>query len=361
MPTGAPLDADIILAATEEVLRRHGPAKATVVDVARALGVSHTAVYKHFPSKQALREAVTRRWLSRDRDTLAAIAGDTQVPPPRRLRAWLAAMLAAKQAKARDDPELFAAYRILAAEHSGAAADHVADLLRQLQAILADGTADGTFAAIDPAAAAHAVFDATTRFHHPALAAEWQAPGVEKELDAVCTLLLDGLAALGGALDDLGFDEEDHPVGVVLVRGTGVLHREAVDDLPGRVALDLAGDPAPDVRHRERLRVVGHRYRHPRVGDHVPGLARPRPGLERHLIPHHADPDRHVVRRAVGQDRGQVRHVGPVKQPSDAVTEFHHRMSLPLCRQDCGQAEGGRPADGYLRCCVACHALCNDF
>jgi len=174
MPTGAPLDADIILAATEEVLRRHGPAKATVVDVARALGVSHTAVYKHFPSKQALREAVTRRWLSRDRDTLAAIAGDTQVPPPRRLRAWLAAMLAAKQAKARD---------------------HVADLLRQLQAILADGTADGTFAAIDPAAAAHAVFDATTRFHHPALAAEWQAPGVEAALDAVCTLLLNGLAA----------------------------------------------------------------------------------------------------------------------------------------------------------------------
>jgi AcrR family transcriptional regulator len=193
MPPGVPLDAGTILSATEEVLRRHGPAKATVVDVARALGVSHTAVYKHFGSKQALREAVTRRWLSRDRDTLAAIAGDTQIRPPRRLRAWLAAMLAAKQAKSRDDPELFAAYGILAAENSSAPADHVADLLRQLQAILADGTADGTFAGTDPAVAAQAVFDATTRFHHPAHAAEWQAPGIETELDAVCTLLLNGL------------------------------------------------------------------------------------------------------------------------------------------------------------------------
>ena len=195
MPAGAPLDADTILSATEEVLRRHGPAKATVLDVARALGVSHTALYKHFPSKQALREAVTRRWLSRDRDALATIAGDSQIPPPQRLRAWLAAMLAAKQAKASGDPELFAAYGILAAEHSSAAVGHVADLLRQLQAILADGTADGTFTGTDPAAAARAVFDATTRFHHPAHAPEWQAPGIGTELDAVCTLLLNGLQA----------------------------------------------------------------------------------------------------------------------------------------------------------------------
>lgn len=195
MPPGVPLDSDTILSATEEVLRRHGPTKATVVDVARALGVSHTAVYKHFPTKQALREAVTRRWLSRDRDTLAAIAGDTKIPPAQRLRAWLAAMLAAKQAKARDDLELFAAYRILAAEHSSAATDHVTDLLRQLEAILAGGIACGDFRATDPAVAARAVFDATTRFHNPALAPEWQASGIETELDAVCTLLLNGLQA----------------------------------------------------------------------------------------------------------------------------------------------------------------------
>ncbi|HSZ41425.1 MAG TPA: TetR family transcriptional regulator [Trebonia sp.] len=199
MPAGMPLDADTILSATEEVLRRHGPAKATVVDVARALGVSHTAVYRHFPSKLALREAVTRRWLSRDRDALAAIAGDSRVPPPRRLRAWLAAMLAAKQAKARDDPELFAAYGVLAAEHSSAAADHVADLLGQLRAILVDGVADGTFASegalADATTAARAVFDATARFHNPAHAAEWRAPGIEADLDAVCTVLLTGLRA----------------------------------------------------------------------------------------------------------------------------------------------------------------------
>jgi AcrR family transcriptional regulator len=44
-----------ILSAAEEVLRRYGPAKTNVVDVARALNVSHGTVYRHFPSKAALR------------------------------------------------------------------------------------------------------------------------------------------------------------------------------------------------------------------------------------------------------------------------------------------------------------------
>jgi AcrR family transcriptional regulator len=193
MRTSGPLDADTILSATEEVLRRHGPAKATVVDVGKALGVSHAAVYKHFPSKTALREAVSRRWLNRDRDALAALAGDAEVPPPQRLRAWLAALLATKQAKAHEDPELFAAYRILAAEHNSAGADHVADLLGQLEGILADGIATGAFRTTDPAGAARAVFTATTHFHHPALASEWQNPGIENDLDTVCTLIIDGL------------------------------------------------------------------------------------------------------------------------------------------------------------------------
>ena len=49
-----------ILEVTEDVLRRFGLAKATVVDVARALDVSHGSVYRHFPSKARC----ARRWPS---------------------------------------------------------------------------------------------------------------------------------------------------------------------------------------------------------------------------------------------------------------------------------------------------------
>jgi len=63
----------------------------------------------------------------------------------------------------------------------------------QLRSILADGIAGGDFRDTEPAAAARAVFDATTRFHNPAHFAEWQDKGIEADLDAVCALLLDGL------------------------------------------------------------------------------------------------------------------------------------------------------------------------
>src|SRR5512147_3308620 len=69
-----PLTAERILEASEGVLRRFGPAKATVVDVARELGVSHGSVYRHFPSKAALRDAVAERWLHRISDPLEAVA-----------------------------------------------------------------------------------------------------------------------------------------------------------------------------------------------------------------------------------------------------------------------------------------------
>src|SRR5258708_23921591 len=100
------LTSDRILDATEEVLRRFGPAKATVVDVARALGVSHGSVYRHFASKAELRDAVTERWLARVSAPLDAIVQETG-PAPQRLRRWLARLVAIKPPKALDDPDMF--------------------------------------------------------------------------------------------------------------------------------------------------------------------------------------------------------------------------------------------------------------
>src|ERR1700690_4525699 len=89
-----------ILEAAEDVLRRFGPAKATVVDVARSLGVSHGSVYRFFASKAALRDAVTKRWLERVSGPLAKIASEDG-PAPARLRRWFARRIALKRGKPR--------------------------------------------------------------------------------------------------------------------------------------------------------------------------------------------------------------------------------------------------------------------
>src|ERR1700726_627831 len=77
----APLTRDRILATAEDVIRRFGPAKASVVDVARARGVSHTAVYKHVATKAELRALVVGRWVEATMPPLRAIAGGPEPAP----------------------------------------------------------------------------------------------------------------------------------------------------------------------------------------------------------------------------------------------------------------------------------------
>ncbi|MCC7209854.1 MAG: TetR family transcriptional regulator, partial [Anaerolineae bacterium] len=155
-----------ILEAAEDVLRRFGPAKATVVDVARALGVSHGSVYRHFRSKAALRDAVAEVWLARLAEPLAELAAE-KGPSPARLRRWFDRLIASKRKRAHDDPELFATYVTLVAESRDVVKAHVDHLVDQITHILVAGVAEGAFIVSDPASAARAVFHATTRFHDP--------------------------------------------------------------------------------------------------------------------------------------------------------------------------------------------------
>ncbi len=190
--TDGSLTRDQILSAAVDVLRRYGPAKATVVDVARALGVSHGSVYRHFPSKAALREAVVERWLRESHTVLDGVMSGGG-PAGVRLRDWLTTLFTAKRKKALDDAELFATYMALAGEASEVVEQHIAHLVGHLREIISDGVAGGEFAVADPGPAARAVFDASLRFHAPVHAADWGRPGIDEEFDALCTLVLDGL------------------------------------------------------------------------------------------------------------------------------------------------------------------------
>ena len=183
-----------ILEVTEDVLRRFGLAKATVVDVARALDVSHGSVYRHFPSKASLREAVAKRWLDRANAPLAKIA-ETTGPAPARLEKWLRTMFDIKYKKVCDDPEMFATYLTLAREACEVVKAHKERLVDQVAHIIADGVKQGTFQVADAKASARAVFDATTRYHHPAHADDWKDPGLAARIDALLALLLKGLEA----------------------------------------------------------------------------------------------------------------------------------------------------------------------
>jgi AcrR family transcriptional regulator len=188
-----PLTPERILAAAEDVLRRYGPGKATVVDVAQALGVSHGSVYRHFATKAALRDAVLRDWLQRAVATPLAAVVASRAALPKRLRNWLTTLRDAKRSKALDDPELFATYGALAADAREVIHDHVETLLAQLEHVLADGMASGDFRPGDARTCAQILFDATARFHHPAMAYLWGGKDEDAAFKAVLDTLLRGL------------------------------------------------------------------------------------------------------------------------------------------------------------------------
>jgi hypothetical protein len=81
----------------------------------------------------------------------------------------------AKRAKALEDPELFATYNPLLEDQSDVVDEHAATLIGQLEWLVGED--------------AKALFQATTRFHHPAHAAAWGDPEIERDLERLLGLV----------------------------------------------------------------------------------------------------------------------------------------------------------------------------
>lgn len=174
------------------MLRRHGPAKTNVVDVARRLGMSHANLYWHFASKAALQDAVAARWLHAIAAPLAVCAG-SDAPAAERLRNWARMLATAKRQKVLADPEMFATYHTLAEAARGVVAAYVTELLAQLERIIVDGTTKGVFRVTNPAAAALAVQNGMMRFHHPYFVREMATD--DAALETTLDMLVAGLKA----------------------------------------------------------------------------------------------------------------------------------------------------------------------
>ncbi|MEC0226163.1 TetR family transcriptional regulator [Paenibacillus alba] len=189
-----PLTKEAILDAAEQVLRRYGPEKTSVVDVAKVLQVSHGTLYRHFPSKSALREAVTERWLLGLASSLQEIANQTEGQAKDRLRLWLDTLVVFKRNYVLEDPEMFSMYRSVTQEAVKLIQDHVHQLIQQIAQIVDAGVKTQEFHVDASEDAARAIFLATSRFHHPAHATEWLDSTNAADFERVWQLVLKGIS-----------------------------------------------------------------------------------------------------------------------------------------------------------------------
>ncbi len=183
-----------ILDTAEQQLRRHGPLKVTVVDIARASGMSHANVYRFFATKAAILDAITERWLAGAERALTAVIAQPATAAER-LEAFVLQLHRLKVKKVSDDPEVFQTYRAVAEQCRAVIEQHLATLQELLERVVRDGVESGEFRVRDVSAAVQAIRNATLRFHHPHLVAKTLGEPVEEQARSVVRLLVAALAA----------------------------------------------------------------------------------------------------------------------------------------------------------------------
>ncbi len=176
-------------------MRAVGFEKVRLVDIAKALGVSHVALYKHFADKAALLDLVSERWLTLMDETLAAIVASPEHSLAK-IETWFLTLHRMKCEKIQTDLALYKAFNAAAEVLKPFVQQHILTMQAQITTLVRQAMAEGQLpATLDPAAAARQLLEGTLGFHHPKLVVDNIAQERESALKALLTVLLHGLGA----------------------------------------------------------------------------------------------------------------------------------------------------------------------
>ncbi len=170
LPTEDRVEARLIAIAAEHI-RRFGPDKVTVVAIAREAGMSHANVYRFFPSKAGLVEAVVVAW-ARSVEVMLGDIASAPDPADDKLERFLTAWAKAQRDGLDRDPAIYGAFQAFWDGRRDSVMAHRARLRAFLASIIDEGLGSGPFQVKDEERAAAFVADAMQRFVHPALVLE---------------------------------------------------------------------------------------------------------------------------------------------------------------------------------------------
>jgi AcrR family transcriptional regulator len=196
MPRTGLSQADLKLAVLETVeanVRRYGLERTRLVDVAKTLGVSHSALYKLFPDKQALLDEVSDRWLLHIEGELEKIVG-RKTKAATKLREWFVMLHQLKLKKVQADPELYAAFDMASSSARPFIQRHLNVNREQLEGIVSQGIQTGEFKKANVHNVSHMLVTATLAFHHPKLVLENLKEDRLAELNTLLDVLLLGIS-----------------------------------------------------------------------------------------------------------------------------------------------------------------------
>ena len=183
-----------IIEVAEELFRRVGYAKTAVADIARELGMSPANVYRFFPSKAAINEAIAEKFLEQIHGRLDALVAEEK-PAAERLERFVLEQHRFNKSQFVSERRMHDMVACAMEENWPVVDAHIEAVQKMLAAIVADGIRRGEFRAdADPAEAARAICSASTGVLHPALIAQFAHKDLEAEARSLVRFLLAALA-----------------------------------------------------------------------------------------------------------------------------------------------------------------------
>ena len=172
-----------IVETAEALFRRMGFAKTAVADIAAELGMSAANVYRFFPSKIAIVQAICQQCLSEVEEAAWSIAR-SKTPAAQRIERLILAILAYHKENLLTEQRVNDIV-LVAIEHNWESIRAHKDALRNvLELILRDGVEAGAFEAVDPRATAELILRSVVVFTHPVLIGQCLQDGEDLESEA---------------------------------------------------------------------------------------------------------------------------------------------------------------------------------
>ena len=157
-----------IVDTADRLFRTHGYQKTTVADIARELRMSPANIYRFFPSKAAITEAIAERILDHlDTAVWGVVRGPG--PAPEKLRALFRLLHEQTMALFFHERRMHDMVAAALDEHWSVIERHIESLDAAFTEIVAQGQMEGVFGGMAPEAAGRLVHSTCVLFSHPTL------------------------------------------------------------------------------------------------------------------------------------------------------------------------------------------------
>lgn len=186
---------DRILHAAMARIKHYGYGKTTMAEIAADCDMSPGNIYRFFEAKIDIAEAMARQHYAEEHAELAAIARKKDAPADKRLRDIFFKRMRDGYALFANNAKILEVAEVLTRERPMFANEQMALERVFLTAVLEDGEKAGLFAPADHAFNAEMIQSATMKFALPQLFSKLTLPKLERELEGVLNLILNGLYA----------------------------------------------------------------------------------------------------------------------------------------------------------------------